>query len=490
MLKGIAYNVGIEKRTSEHVSADALDALRAGERRAFYHDEAVKFTHDELRQMEHQLKDLPLCLEHDRARPIGQVIDNWVDSDGHLGIAAYVQATDDYHRAVVARIDAGELAAFSVCYLPVRQPGSTHITHKRMCEVSLVKDPFFPGCNVTVAASLQQPPRMSSASSDTSAPNGETAAMDIIAPPAAAVAPPPPAAAAAAAAPPAAAAAAPPAAAAAPQAAAMSGAEYQELIQLRLAEQTRRAEDQARTRVHVQKLMEPLALALAKVMSPADAAVASEGFKDMYATGDASARTAVEGIVACSGRMTDAEVKNDALRHQIDEQNQKITKLEHQLTAAQSVAASAQAAVAASAAQKVTHAPPITPNQFAQHFKLSSSSSSSNPSKYPATTSTSSAASAYDYSSAPAGTTGSCGASPMSFSSTTINATLKTLADTPELVSASLQSDAAARRNFLVSEMNRDGDFIPPPEKPSEHSIKLSEIQQSAGNKRGRIGTS
>ncbi|KAL6965846.1 hypothetical protein U1Q18_051582 [Sarracenia purpurea var. burkii] len=95
---------------------EALDALSKGERAPFYYDEAVRCTYEELSQMSHQLVGKPLCFEHDRSRPVGTIVDNWVDAASNLHISAYIPRLSAWHDEVIAGIDAKRIYSLSVGY--------------------------------------------------------------------------------------------------------------------------------------------------------------------------------------------------------------------------------------------------------------------------------------------------------------------------------------------------------------------------------------
>lgn len=101
-------------------------------------------------------QDLPLCFEHKGEDVVGKVQYTSLDDNGALDLIARVPVRDaegnDIARGleIVEQVRQGQIRGFSVGYhADVRDEG--RVLSKELREISLVKEPFFGGCNLRVA---------------------------------------------------------------------------------------------------------------------------------------------------------------------------------------------------------------------------------------------------------------------------------------------------------------------------------------------------
>jgi len=126
----------------------------------FFHAPAVKLSDADLNDMD-GLDGVPLKYEH-KGEPVGSVAHSWVDSEQGrcLKIWGRIPLQDAGGRPIarghqmVADIRAGKIKGLSVGYrTPLRYDaatGTTKVASKMFDEVSLVEEPFFEGCDLTV----------------------------------------------------------------------------------------------------------------------------------------------------------------------------------------------------------------------------------------------------------------------------------------------------------------------------------------------------
>jgi phage head maturation protease len=124
-------------------------------RREFYNDPAIKVSTHDLDEI-NGAEGAPLCFEHNKNDVVGTVRHSWLDEDGkRLQIWARIPL-NERGRKIVEEIQCGKIKGFSVGYeadmdLPEGAPlEEKQLVEKTFHEISLVYDPFFPGCNLTV----------------------------------------------------------------------------------------------------------------------------------------------------------------------------------------------------------------------------------------------------------------------------------------------------------------------------------------------------
>lgn len=120
-------------------------------RNEFYHDPALRLTTDDIDALD-GAEGAPLCVEHNRRDVVGSVHHTFVDHDDPRQgwkIIARVPLNERGEQ-VVADIKAGKLNGFSVGYEGSLEHGR-NVKFKTFHEISLVQEPFFDGCNLSVS---------------------------------------------------------------------------------------------------------------------------------------------------------------------------------------------------------------------------------------------------------------------------------------------------------------------------------------------------
>jgi hypothetical protein len=151
IVKGRAYpEVLAGANPTRNIKADI------GNREEFYRDPAVKLSDDDLDAID-GATGAPICYEHNKSDVVGAVHHSWIDAqDGRcLKVIARIPLKDEHGRAIargeriVEEIRAGKITGFSVGYSNGIGAGKT-LKDKAFHEISLVSEPFFEGCNLTV----------------------------------------------------------------------------------------------------------------------------------------------------------------------------------------------------------------------------------------------------------------------------------------------------------------------------------------------------
>lgn len=135
--------------STKRVTAPSLD------REQLWRDPAIVLSDADLDDC-NGAKGLDLCYEHNGKDVVGKVQCTFLnDQDDSLDLVARIPVKDengnDIKRGLemVESIRAGRIKGFSVGYdADVRRGGLVH--GKRFNEISLVEEPFFGGCNITV----------------------------------------------------------------------------------------------------------------------------------------------------------------------------------------------------------------------------------------------------------------------------------------------------------------------------------------------------
>jgi hypothetical protein len=126
------------------------------DREQLWRDPAIVLSDADLDECE-GAKGLNLCYEHNPNDVVGKVSCTYInDKEGDtLDLIARIPIKDDHGNDItrglemVESIRAGRIKGFSVGYdADVRQGGYVH--GKQFNEISLVEEPFFGGCNITV----------------------------------------------------------------------------------------------------------------------------------------------------------------------------------------------------------------------------------------------------------------------------------------------------------------------------------------------------
>lgn len=151
IVHGRAYpRVTKGKNPTNQITAPARD------KQQLWRDPAIVLSDADMDQCE-GAKGLPLCFEHNREDVVGSVQCTYInDKEGDgLDLIARIPVKDDQGNDItrglemVEQIRAGQIKGFSVGYdTDVRQGGI--VRGKQFKEISLVEEPFFGGCNITV----------------------------------------------------------------------------------------------------------------------------------------------------------------------------------------------------------------------------------------------------------------------------------------------------------------------------------------------------
>lgn len=169
-VQGIGYKVPSRSKTHDprtgvrvkRVSNETLNAMRVlkssripkertDARRTIYHDAAVMCSKEELEEF--NLLGAPICYEHDTSKKIGVILNyNVIGDTGDMSLTASI--TDPEWQS---KISLGEFDAqfFSINY-DFRLDGEGHVINKRFKELSLVKKPYYNGCDMGFYAGSRQ----------------------------------------------------------------------------------------------------------------------------------------------------------------------------------------------------------------------------------------------------------------------------------------------------------------------------------------------
>jgi len=145
IIKGKAYpRVLAGNNPTRRVSTSMHD------RDNFYHDPAIKLSESDLDAI-NRAEGAPLCYEHNRSDVVGQVHHSWLDdNEGKcLQIIGKIPTDTARGQKIVADIKCGKIKGLSVGY-GASLAGGNMVASKTFHEISLVKEPFFDGCDLTV----------------------------------------------------------------------------------------------------------------------------------------------------------------------------------------------------------------------------------------------------------------------------------------------------------------------------------------------------
>lgn len=142
--EGVCYpNVLRGKSFSQEVRASLSDP------HDFYHDEAIKLRDGDVSSFIGQ----NICVEHDVDFVVGTISDAWVDSQGHMRATGRVYTDSQEGRELFDAITSGDMRSLSVNYTVPMDKNNVTYGYKVPRELSVVKDPFFDGAEICVAAS-------------------------------------------------------------------------------------------------------------------------------------------------------------------------------------------------------------------------------------------------------------------------------------------------------------------------------------------------
>lgn len=151
VLRGIAYpRVNAGKGKTKKITSDLTDPM------SYYHDGALQLNEQDLIDIKGTV-DAPICYNHDVRDVVGSVASSRLQEDSNaLEIVASLPM-DEKGRVLNSKgvdvrqeIEEGKLRGFSVRYL-TRFDKNRNVTMKTFQEISLVPEPFFDGCDLTLA---------------------------------------------------------------------------------------------------------------------------------------------------------------------------------------------------------------------------------------------------------------------------------------------------------------------------------------------------
>lgn len=155
IVTGKAYPSVMQGENPTRVIQSALN-----DREAFYRDPAIKLTTSDLDALD-GAEGAPMCVEHNRGDVVGSVHHTFIDGDDPQKgwkIMARIPL-NERGRKVVADIKAGKLNGFSVGYgnsIDSSPSGINKLDFKEFREISLVNEPFFDGCNLSVSVTASK----------------------------------------------------------------------------------------------------------------------------------------------------------------------------------------------------------------------------------------------------------------------------------------------------------------------------------------------
>ena len=127
----------------------------SGRREQYYNHAAVTLSDSDLDDIE-GAEGAPICEEHNRNDRVGVVHHSWVNTaDGGraLDIIGRIPLDTERGRRVIEDIRCGRIKGLSVSYgtdLEERGDGTRKLKSKTFHEISLCREPFFEGCNLSV----------------------------------------------------------------------------------------------------------------------------------------------------------------------------------------------------------------------------------------------------------------------------------------------------------------------------------------------------
>lgn len=152
ILKGTAY-----PDVTPHMKTKVQSSSKTG--RKYYHDGAVQLSEKNLNDIKGAV-DAPICFNHDIKDVVGKVEWSWLrpDADGRQPLEIIASLPLDTNGRVYnskgvdvrREIEEKRLRAFSVRYI-TKLDDDDNVTEKLFQEISLVPQPFFDGCNLTMS---------------------------------------------------------------------------------------------------------------------------------------------------------------------------------------------------------------------------------------------------------------------------------------------------------------------------------------------------
>jgi hypothetical protein len=117
----------------------------------YYYDESVRLGEENVSDFTGK----PICVEHDKEDKVGEISSAWKDADGKMRITARVFVDSERGEQLYNDINSGKMKGLSVGYAFGVEKNGT-VTKKNCYEISLCREPFFPGAQVSVCATGEQ----------------------------------------------------------------------------------------------------------------------------------------------------------------------------------------------------------------------------------------------------------------------------------------------------------------------------------------------
>mgnify|MGYP005990073313 CR=1 FL=1 len=150
IISGVAYPHLISgKNKTKLVKANVFD------KNEYYYDEAIRLSEKDVSDF-NQLVGQPLCVEHDESIQVGEISKTWTDKKGQLRFMARLYVDTPQGIAAHNSMNRGELSGISVGYSPMLDRETMTVNGKVFKEVSLCRQGFFPGAQVSVRASANR----------------------------------------------------------------------------------------------------------------------------------------------------------------------------------------------------------------------------------------------------------------------------------------------------------------------------------------------
>ena len=152
IVKGRAYPHLVQgENVTRMVDVDHRDRER------FYHHPAIQLSTKEMEAIDYG-QGAPLCYEHRRHDVVGVVHKSYQEEDGSLTIWGKIPL-NVRGRQIAEEIRRGEITGFSVGYgVDLAFSRARRVTGKEFREISLVKQPFFDDCKLTLNVTMSKTP--------------------------------------------------------------------------------------------------------------------------------------------------------------------------------------------------------------------------------------------------------------------------------------------------------------------------------------------
>lgn len=115
---------------------------------SFYYDESIRLSEDDL----NNFKSKPICWEHDQSHVIGEISSVWKDNDGKMRMTGRIYTDTKEGVEMFENINNRSANSLSVGY-SVKFDDNKNVEKKVYSEISVCREPFFKGAEISIAAS-------------------------------------------------------------------------------------------------------------------------------------------------------------------------------------------------------------------------------------------------------------------------------------------------------------------------------------------------